>query len=146
MTASPQPTCPWGRNFRTAVGALVLVAVLVLAFAFALATGGREPARLKAIGSMAGICLAGSLAAWLVARSAPADPGRAVAAGLGAVFLRLFPPLATLAWLRSAGAELLEYGAAEWLLIFYLSLLATDILLHIMVSGAAVGGRKRPTN
>lgn len=135
----PAPTSDGRRLLWTVVGALVLVAVLALALSVSLATGGRQPARLKAIGSVAGICLAGSLAAWFVARSAPADPARAVAAGLGAVVLRLFPPLATLGWLQSAAPEFRDHGAAEWLLIFYLALLATDILLHIMEPRASAG-------
>ena len=141
MTASPEPQPSRRTKAWTALGALILLAVLCLAVAFALATGDREPARLKAIGSMAGICLAGSLAAWFLARSAPTDPGRAVAASLGAVFLRLFPPLAALGWLQSSGREFRDHGAAEWLLVFYLSLLATDILLHMMVSRSPVRGR-----
>lgn len=145
MTPPPDPTSSRRRSLWTAGGALILVAVLSLALTVSLAMGDSQPARQKAIGSMAGICLAGSLAAWFVARSSPTDPGRAVAAGLGAVLLRLFPPLATLGWLQAAGPEYREHGAAEWLLIFYLALLATDILLHIMESRAFDGCHAGPT-
>jgi len=46
--------------------------------------------------------------------------------------LRIFLPLAAMGWLQAGGSGLREAGAGKFLLIFYLAVLATDILLHIM--------------
>lgn len=119
----------------TLAGTAALSAVLAVAATIAWATGDGGPGRAKAIGVAAGISLAGSLGGWLAGRCRPAEPARAVSLGLAALGLRIFPALAGLVWIRSAGGELADAGAAEWLLIFYLALLATDVLLHIMGSG-----------
>lgn len=124
----------------TWIGAATLAAVMAITAAAALVTGKPQPGRAAAIGLAAGVCLFGSLSGWIAGRCAPRDPALAVAASLAAVCLRIFPPLAALAWIRSAGETWRENGAAEWLLIFYLALLATDILLHII--GARTGGRR----
>jgi hypothetical protein len=127
-----------GHRRWTLTGAAILVAVLAACVALGLASGDGRPGRTLAIGFAASVSLVGSLGGWLAGRASPADPARGVALGLAAVGLRIFPALAGLAWLRSAGARLREAGAAEWLLVFYLALLATDILLHII--GSRTGG------
>ncbi len=123
----------------TSIGAVTLVAVAAIAAAVALSAGELRPGRGAAIGLAAGVCLFGSLSGWIAGRWAPRNAALAVAAGLAAVCLRVFPPLAALAWIQAAGEKWRESGAAGWLLIFYLALLATDILLHIM--GARADGR-----
>ena len=134
------------RRAWTWVGAAALVAVVVSLASVALATGDRGPGRVQAITVAAGICLAGSLGGWLIGRFEPTDPARTVATGLAAVCLRFFPALAALAWLQSAGGRLREHGAAEWLVVFYLAVLATDILLHMIGARVAGGGGARPKN
>jgi hypothetical protein len=123
----------------TWIGAAALVAVVVITATAALLAGEPGPGRVAAIRLAAGVCLFGSLSGWIAGRCARQDPALAVAASLAAICLRIFPPLAALAWIRSAGETWRESGAAEWLLIFYLALLATDILLHII--GSRAGGR-----
>lgn len=131
---SPTPH-PFG---WTLAGAATLVAVLAVATGVALAAEDWHPDRLRAIGFAAATCLVGGLGGWLAGRSGGPEPARAVAAGLAAVAVRIFPPLAALAWLQSAaGARLREQHAGGWLLVFYLALLATDILLHIIGSRGA---------
>ena len=125
------------RRSWTVAGAAILVAVLAGAVGIAVATDDGGPGRRRAIGFAAGICLVTSLGGWLAGRAAPADPARAVGLGMGAVGLRIFPLLVALGWLQVAGGSLRTEGAAEWMLVFYLLLLATDILLHI------IGARSR---
>lgn len=134
------------RRTWTGIGAAALVAVVATIAAVALATGDRGPGRVQAITVAAGICLAGSLGGWFVGRLAPTDPARTVAMGLAAVCLRFFPALAALAWLQSAGDRIRAHGAAEWLLVFYLAVLATDILLHMIGARVAGGGGARTKN
>lgn len=129
-----------GRNTWTWIGATVLVAVVATVATGALSTGDRTPGRAQVIMVMAGICLAGSLGGWLIGRFEPTDPAQAVAMGLGVVCIRFLPGLAALAWLQSAGGRLREHGAAEWLLVFYLALLASDILLRIIGTRRDRGG------
>jgi hypothetical protein len=125
----------------TLAGAVILLAVLAVAVAGALATGDATPGRRRAVCFAAGICLVTSLGAWLVGRATPADPARAVGLGMAAVGLRIFPLLVALGWLQVAGGSLRADGAGEWLLVFYLALLATDILLHMMgIRGRRNGG------
>lgn len=116
----------------TWIGTATLVAVVATVAMAALFAGGREPGRVQAIAVAAGICLSGGLGGWLAGRLRPSEPAAAVGAGLAAVCLRFFPALAALVWLQSAGEGLREHGAGEWLLVFYLAVLATDILLHMI--------------
>ena len=128
------------RHAWTRIGVAALVGVVAGIATMAVMTGERTPGRVQAIMLAAGICLTGSLGGWIVGRCAPTDPARTVAAGLAALCLRFFPALAALAWLQSAGGRLRENGAAEWLLVFYLAVLATDILLHMIGARGGRGG------
>jgi len=98
----------------------------------ALLSGGGKPRVGEAIAFAAAICLAGGVGGWVVARWPTRNPALGVSKGLAAVTLRIFLPLAALGWLQAGGGGLREAGADQFLLIFYLALLATDILLHIM--------------
>lgn len=135
-----------GHRAWTWIGAATLVAVLTAAVAAAVASAADRPGRTEAIMFAAGACLAGSLGGWLVGRLRPADPARAVAAGLAAVCLRFFPPLVAMAWLPAAGGRLHENGALHWVLVFYLALLATDVLLHMIGPRADQRGGARTQN
>lgn len=134
------------RRSWTLTGAAILMAVLAGAAGVALAVGDGGPGRRRAIGFAAVICLVTSLGGWLAGRAAPADPARAVALGMGAVGLRIFPLLVALGWLQVAGGGLRTEGAAEWMLVFYLILLATDILLHIIGARSRRNGGASSTN
>lgn len=137
---------PTGRRSLTVAGSAILLAVLAAAVAGALATGDGSPGRRRAIGFAAGICLVTSLGGWLMGRAAPADPARAVGLGMAAIGLRIFPLLVALGWLQAAGHSLRTDGAGEWMLVFYLVLLATDILLHIMGTRGCRNGGASSTN
>lgn len=128
---SPAETAMAHRRF-TAIGVAALLATAATAAAAALACGGGRPDWPRAVAWAAAICLPGSLAAWIVSRRPPSGPAGAVASSLAAVVLRLIPPLAGLAWL-SSGRQTSDFRATGGVLvIFYLSLLAVDILLHMM--------------
>lgn len=116
----------------TLFGTAVLAAVLAGTSGLAIATRGKTPRAGEAIAFAATICLAGGIGGWVVARWPTVNPALGVAKGLGAVTLRIFLPLAALGWLQTGGSGLREAGADRFVLIFYLALLATDILLHIM--------------
>lgn len=137
---------PRHRRSWTWAGVAILVAVLATAVAVAMAIGDDGPGRRRAIGFAAGICLVTSLGGWLAGRVAPANPARAVGLGIGAVGLRIFPLLVALGWLQTAGGSLRADGAGEWMLVFYLVLLATDIFLHIMGSRGRQNGGASSTN
>jgi len=125
------PQRPSGLGW-TLFGTAVLAAVLAGATGLAIAAGGKTPRTGEAIAFAATICLAGGVGSWVVARWPTVNPALGVAKGLGAVTLRIFLPLAALGWLQTGGSGLREAGADRFVLFFYLALLATDILLHIM--------------
>ncbi len=134
MTAPKQPAAlRW-----TLIGTAVLAAVLAGAAGLAVATAGATPRAGEAIAFAAMICLAGGVGGWVVARWPTGNPALGVAKGLGAVALRIFLPLAALGWLQAGDSGLREAGADRFLLVFYLALLATDILLHLY------GGQRPP--
>lgn len=130
MTA--QTPGPMARG--TLLGVATLVVALAAAAGIALACGTGDPRWPRAVAFATFITAVGSLGGWLAARVTPANPAMAVACGLGATVLRTIPPLAGLAWLAGRGAHLREAGAGGLLVGFYLALLATAILLHIMVA------------
>jgi len=121
-----------GRLAWSLIGAAILTTVLLAAAGLAFATAGQTPRAGDAVAFAATICLTGGVGGWIVARWPTRNPALGVAAGLGAVTLRIFLPLAALGWLQAGGSRLREAGADRLLLGFYLTLLATDILLHIL--------------
>lgn len=70
----------------------------------------------------------------MLARKPASSPHRAVAGALAAVAVRILPPLAALAFLATDRGEAIRAaGAGPMVVGFYLSLLAADILLHMML-------------
>ena len=142
---------------KTLLGALILFAVLVLLAAAAIAHGGPTrqggPEWLRAVAVVAGVCSVSSLGGWFVARLGAGGPALAVSGSLGGIALRLLLPLLLLGWLSvdpttvPAAGRLREAGAGGLLVVFYLTLLATDILLHIMwgPKGPLLPARERET-
>jgi len=116
----------------TLFGTAVLAAVLASAAGLAIVAGGETPRTSEAVAFAATICLAGGVGGWIIARWPTSKPVSGVAKGLGAVTLRIFLPLVAMGWLQAGGGWLREAGADRFVLIFYLAMLATDILLHIM--------------
>lgn len=118
----------------TLLGIAVMVAVLAAVVAVAMLSGNGHPRRLEAVAFAAGVTAIASIGGWIAARQPPANAAGAVAGALAGTVFRLFPPLAALAWLAGRGAPLREAGAGGLLVAFYLALLATAVLLHIMVT------------
>ena len=116
----------------TVFGTAVLAGVLAVAAGLACMAGASRPRWNEAVFFAATVCFCGAVGGWIVARWPTTKPAIGVAKGLGAVTLRIFLPLAALGWLQSGRNGLRDAGADSLLLIFYLALLATDILLHIM--------------
>ena len=128
MTAPKRPAeLGW-----TLFGTAVLAAVLASAAGLAIVAGGETPQTSEAVAFAATICLAGGVGGWIIARWPTSNPASGVAKGLGAITLRIFLPLAAMGWLQTGGGWLREAGADRFVLIFYLAMLATDILLHIL--------------
>lgn len=135
-------TAPSRSRAWTIVGAASLVLVTALAAGFAIGTGAAErPGGGEALAFAATVCLAGGLAGWLLARWPVTLPARRVSQALAGVAVRLFTPLFALGWVQTSAPGLRAGGGREWLLVFYLLLLATDIFLHIM--GARNGAKTR---
>ena len=127
MTAPKRPAeLGW-----TLFGTAVLAAVLASAAGLAIVAGGETPQTSEAVAFAATICLAGGVGGWIIARWPTSNPASGVANGLGAITLRIFLPLVAMGWLQAGGGWLREAGADRFVLIFYLAMLATDILLHI---------------
>ena len=134
----------WPEDIRwTAIGTAVLIAVLAVAAGVAMAATGETPRAGEAVAFAASICLLGGVGGWVVARWPTRDPALGVAKGMGAVTLRMFLPLAALGWLQFGQSGLREAGADNFLLVFYLLLLATDILLHMMGDEEIRGIRRK---
>lgn len=142
----PEPAKDRGGDTRsggkTVLGAVILVAVLTLLTVAAVAHGG--PSRQggaewrRAVALVAGVCGVSSLGGWFVARLGAGGPALAVSGSLGGIALRLVLPLLLLGWLSVDSTQapeaqnLRSAGAGGLLVVFYLTLLATDILLHMM--------------
>ncbi|MEI6255805.1 MAG: hypothetical protein WCQ77_04075 [Planctomycetota bacterium] len=120
-----------GRATLLGVAALLAVAAGIAGAAWATAPG--RPGWWEAIAFAVAVALPGSLLAWIIARLPTAAPAIAVAWPLAGVSVRIIPPLVAIAWLSAAQTWLRDAGAAPLLVIFYLGLLATDILLHIIL-------------
>jgi len=134
----------WSGRRLAILGVAVLLTAAAAVTAVALAVGPDRPGWRWAVAFAALACLPGSLVAWIVTRLPVAAPAIAVAAPLAAITLRIMPPLAALAWLSAPQNGPVDAGAAPLLVAFYLALLATDILLHIMVRQSSQGEEKRP--
>lgn len=132
------------RARQTLVGAAVLVSVLAAAAAMALFIGAGRPRWTEAVAVAAAVCLVSSLGGWLAARRKPADPALAVAGVLAASALRILVPLGALAWLSAAATPLRDAGADGLIVAFYLPLLATTLVLHMMVETPSRRGPPRP--
>jgi hypothetical protein len=131
---APAPGSTAAASRGTILGAVILVVVLAATASMALALGAGRPRWPEAVAFAAAIAAVGGLGGWLAARLPAANPALAVAYGLGATALRIMPPLVGLAWLSDRGTPLREAGAGGLLVGFYLVLLVTGILLHIMVA------------
>lgn len=134
-----------GERSWTIVGAASLVVVTAMAAGFAIWTGATDrPGGGEALAFAAAACLAGGLAGWLLERWPVSLPARRVAQALAGAAVRLFTPLFALGWLQTSAPGLRAGGGREWLLVFYLLLLATDIFLHIV--GGRNGAKTRGNN
>ena len=95
---------------------------------------GDRPGFPTAVGFALLFTLPSCIAGWLLAQPGVGGPAKSVAKPLAAVAVRILPPLAALSLLGSARAEPLRAaGAGPMIVGFYLAMLATDILLHIMM-------------
>lgn len=132
-----------GRHSASLVGAVALACVAACVALIALACGDGSLSWQRTVAFSGGLVLTGCLAAWFIGRWPHRSPAMAVAGGLAAVVVRIMVPLAALAWVRFSDTGPRPAGADLLLLVFYLPLLATDILLNIMEmkrSGRASGG------
>jgi hypothetical protein len=125
-------------------GLAVLLTVAALAAGIALVVGPGHPRWPAAVAFALACCLPGAVLGWTLTRLPSPDPARAVAGPLAAVTLRILPPLAALGWLSTGGQGLREAGAAGLLVAFYLTLLATDLLLHVVAREPGAGDSKAP--
>jgi hypothetical protein len=124
----------------TSFGVALQLMGLAVAAGIALAGGWDRPHRSDAVAFAAGVCLVAVGGAWIAARRPGGTPAARTAAALGVVCLRIFPALAALGWLQTRGGTLRDAGAAELLVIFYLVVLAVDLMVNIM------GSRRGPAN
>lgn len=141
-TARIEPHQRGDERAKTLLGTLILLAVLATVSVVALIHGGPDrqggPEWQRAVAIVAGVCGVSSLGGWLVARLGAGGPALAVSGSLGGIALRLLLPLLLLGWLSvdpttaPQAGRLRQAGAGGLLVVFYLTLLATDILLHIM--------------
>lgn len=145
---APPPSPPADGRRRRIAGAVVLGLVMAgLATVATVAWAGEDPDRRLAVGVAGSVCGIASLAGWWVARLGADDPALAVSRSLGGIVIRLMPPLALLGWLTESpwsppvADRLREAGAGGLLVAFYLAMLATDILLHIMWGPRGTAGR-----
>jgi hypothetical protein len=133
--ADPRPASPTGPGL--AVAALVLTAAVGTAAGAVLWSG--RPGAVRALVIAGLTCLPGFLIGRALVGGAPADPGRALTGALVAIALRTLFPLAVLAWLTTGPTAPAgptdappPVDAAATLVAFYLALLATDVLLHVI--------------
>jgi hypothetical protein len=126
------------------LGLILLLAVAGLAAGITLALGTGRPRWPAAVAFAMAACLPGAIFGWILARMPVREPAQAVAGGLASVALRMTLPLAALAWLSTGGQGLRDAGAAGLLVAFYLTLWATDLLLHIVDGKAGAGGSRAP--
>ncbi len=128
-----EPTAISAPRRRAAViGTFVILAVLVIAVIIALAAGEGTPSSRRAVAFTAVVCGGGAVAGWLISWWPCRTPATKVAAGLGAMVSRITAPLVALAWLQTGGRALHASGADRLLVGFYLTLLATDVVLNVL--------------
>lgn len=125
----------------TSAGIALQLTALAVAAGIALACAGDRPQRGDAVAFAAGVCCMAIGGTWIAARRPGGTPAARTVASLGVVCLRVFPALAALGWLQTRGGTLRDAGAGELLVIFYLVVLAVDLILNIMGSG---GGPANP--
>ena len=136
MSASP-------RMIR--VGVAVLLAALAVAAAVALVLLGVDATNLRAVAFAAAVAGGGAVAGWIVARQGRGGPvGVAVAGGLAATLVRMFPLLVALAWLFGRDQSSWEGVAGGLLVAFHLVLLATDIGLNSLADRWAAPAAEAP--
>lgn len=124
------------RARSTLLGGCTLLLVWGAAVAVALSLDDGRPLWRESVAFAAGTCLIGSLGGWCTTRCFVGSPSLAVAGAMAGLLLRIMIPLAALAWLQTRGTFLALAGAGGLLTALYLTLLATDILLHIMMPPA----------
>jgi hypothetical protein len=128
-------------RITTATGAGVFLGVLAAGAAAAAAVIGISPADIRAIGLAAGVTGGAAVAGWAAARwGRGRDAGLAVAGGLGATVVRLLPVLVVLGWIVSREEGMDRDRAGALLVVFYLLMLATDILLNMMNTAKSSSG------
>ena len=118
------------------------VTVIAVAALFATAAGSGRPGHGRAVGFAATVCLTGAVAGWMVTVRPALTPMGRVTASLASLSLRLFPALMALGWLQAGGTDLRAAGAADLLVIFYLAMLAAEIVRTIIMSSRE--SRSRP--
>jgi hypothetical protein len=126
--------------------AAAFVAVLTIAIIGGLVWAAGEPLRMQAVAVAAVASGTAAFGGWCASRwGRGRAPAQAVSAGLATTVARLAPTLAALAWVTNR-PDLRRSGAGGLLVIFYLALLATDLLLHIRLAAASMtaveGGSK----
>ena len=132
---------------RTVTGVAGLFATFSGAVAVAALWIGDRPGFPAALAFATIFSLPSCISGWLLARQRVTGSARAVAGPLAAVFVRIVPPLAALGLLTTErAAPLRTAGAGPMIVGFYLALLATDILLHIMMGPTQTRPRRAPTD
>ena len=127
------------------VGVAVLLAALAVAAAVALVLLGVDATHLRAVAFAAAVAGGGAVAGWIVAQPGRGGPaGVAVAGGLAATMVRMFPLLVALAWLVGRDQSSWEGVAGGLLVAFHLVLLATDIGLNSFADRWATPAAEAP--
>jgi hypothetical protein len=121
------------RSRRTAFGIMAMLSAFGAAVAVAALWLGDRPGFLAALGFAAAFSLPSAILGWVLARRPVDGPAQAVAGPLAAVVVRILPPLAALGFLATQrGGGIRAAGAGPMIVGFYLVLLVTDILLHMI--------------
>ncbi len=120
---------------RLATGIAGLLATFSGSVAAAALWIGDRPGFLVALGFAMLFTLPSCLVGWLIAQPGGGRAAGSVVRPLTAVVVRILPPLAALGLLTGdRAAPLRAAGAGSMIVGFYLAMLATDILLHIIMN------------
>ncbi len=120
---------------RLATGIAGLLATFSGSVAAAALWIGDRPGFLVALGFAMLFTLPSCLIGWLIAQPGGGRAAGSVVRPLTAVVVRILPPLVALGLLTGdRAAPLRAAGAGPMVVGFYLAMLATDILLHIMMN------------